>query len=114
MNQTILLPPLYIKLGIIKNFVKAMDRKGSGFDLLQDKFPCIRLEKLKASIFDGPQIRKPMKNPLFDEALNETVLSTWQSLKSEITKFLGNHRSVQYERETTTEEFPPILATNLS
>ena len=31
----ILLPPLHIKLGLMKNFVKAMDRKGKGFTFLQ-------------------------------------------------------------------------------
>ena len=34
----ILLPPLHIKLGVMKNF-KAMDRKGSGFVFPQEKFP---------------------------------------------------------------------------
>ena len=49
----ILLPPLHIKLGLMKNFVKAMDREGRGFTFLQQKFPLIRLEKLKAGIFMG-------------------------------------------------------------
>ena len=30
----ILLPPLHNKLGVIKNFVKAMDREGTGFAFL--------------------------------------------------------------------------------
>ena len=41
-------------LGILKNFVKAMDREASGFAFLQ-KFPWISMEKLKAGIFDGLQ-----------------------------------------------------------
>ena len=31
----ILLPPLHIKLGVMKNFVKAMEREGSEFAFLQ-------------------------------------------------------------------------------
>ena len=62
----ILFPPLHIKLGVKKNFVKAMDRGGSGFTFLQKKFPRISMEELKVGIFDGPQIRELMKDPMFD------------------------------------------------
>ena len=61
----------------MKNFVKAMNREGSGFAFLQDTFPWINMEKLKASIFDGSQIRELIKDPMFDEALSEAELSTW-------------------------------------
>ncbi|GBL93511.1 hypothetical protein AVEN_15505-1, partial [Araneus ventricosus] len=38
-SKKILLPPLHIKLGLMKNFVKAMDCGGSGFQYLRLKFP---------------------------------------------------------------------------
>ncbi|GBM57456.1 hypothetical protein AVEN_77472-1 [Araneus ventricosus] len=38
-SEKILLPPLHIKLGLMKNFVKAMDCGGSGFQYLRLKFP---------------------------------------------------------------------------
>jgi hypothetical protein len=41
----ILLPPLHIKLGLMKNFVKAMDRTGSAFKHLAEKFPRLREAK---------------------------------------------------------------------
>ena len=50
----ILLPPLHIKLGLMKNFVKALDKNNPGFLYLQEKFPRLSKEKLKAGIFDGP------------------------------------------------------------
>ena len=62
----ILLPPLHIKLGVLKNFVMARDREGSVFAFLQERFPRISIEKLKAGIFDGPQIRELMKDSMFD------------------------------------------------
>ena len=37
-SSRILLPPLHIKLGLMKNFVKAMDRNGTAFLYLQQKF----------------------------------------------------------------------------
>ena len=58
-----------------------MDRKGSGFGFLKE-FLQIRIEKLKASIFDGPEI---MKDPMFDKALTKAELSARQSLKSVVT-----------------------------
>ena len=40
-----------------------------------------------------------MKQPMFDEALSKAKLSTWQSLKSVVRNFLGNHQSVEYKKE---------------
>ncbi|GBN92680.1 hypothetical protein AVEN_191501-1 [Araneus ventricosus] len=37
-SEKILLPPLHIKLGLMKNFVKEMDCGGSGFQYLRLKF----------------------------------------------------------------------------
>src|SRR5215831_18672907 len=37
-SSRILLPPLHIKLGLMKNFVKAMDRNGTAFLYLRQKF----------------------------------------------------------------------------
>ena len=53
-----MLPPLHIKLGLMKQFVKALDRNGGYFKYLRKFFPGLSLDKLKAGIFDGPQIRK--------------------------------------------------------
>ena len=75
-----------------------MDSEGSGFAFLQ-KFPRINPDKLKSDIFDGPQIRELMKDLMFDEALREAKLSAWQSLKSVVTNFLGNHWCAEYEKE---------------
>ena len=93
----IMLPPLHIKS--MKRFLKAMDRESSRFAFIKENFPRISMEKLKAGISDGPQIRKLMKDPIFDEALREVELSSRQSLKSVVINFLGNNRSAEYEKE---------------
>ena len=55
--QKIYLPPLHIKLGLMKNFVKSMAKKNSrGFKYLQKKFPNVSEAKLREGIFVGPQI----------------------------------------------------------
>ena len=83
----------------MKNFVKAMDREGKGFAFLQQKFPRISKEKLKAGIFDGPQIRELMKDSKFDDTPSAAELSAWKSLKSIIINFLGNNSGVLNTRK---------------
>jgi len=43
--EKIYLPPLRIKLGLLKNFVKGMDKPGRGFEHLRKKFPNVRTQK---------------------------------------------------------------------
>jgi len=37
--KKIYLPPLHIKLGLMKNFVKGMDKNGRGVEYVRNKFP---------------------------------------------------------------------------
>lgn len=53
-SEKIFLPPLHIKLGLMKNFVKAINKDGAGFQYLKTKFPRISDAKLKEGIFVGP------------------------------------------------------------
>ena len=69
--QKIILPPLHIKLGLIKNFVKALNKECRAFAFLNNKFPRVSEDKQKAGIFDGPQIRELMKDPKFDESMED-------------------------------------------
>ena len=52
--KRVLLPPLHIKLGLIKKFVKASDKDGTAFKYLQDRFPKLSKAKVKGGIFIGP------------------------------------------------------------
>ena len=54
--KKILLPPLHIKLGLMKNFVKALNKKGQAFKYLLQKFPQISDANLYAGMFDCPQL----------------------------------------------------------
>ena len=53
MNK-VLLPPLHIKLGLMKNFVKALLKNGAAFQHLSTVFPGFSAAKLKEGIFVGP------------------------------------------------------------
>ena len=68
-REKILIPPLYMKLGLMKQFTEAMDRDGC-FNYLYRVFPRLTIEKLKAGIFDGPQIRQLINNTEFENSMN--------------------------------------------
>lgn len=92
----IILPPLHIKLGLMKNFVKALPVDGFGFSFLRDKFPSLSDQKLRAGVFTGPQIRQLLKDTDFEAALTYEELSAWLSFKEVVAGFLGNYRASNY------------------
>nr|CAH7753306.1 unnamed protein product [Callosobruchus chinensis] len=71
-KENIYLPPLHIKLGLIKQFVKAKDKTGDAFQFLKSKFPRLSEAKIKEGVFVGPQIRQLFQDLTFIEHLNQT------------------------------------------
>jgi len=94
--QDIYLPPLHIKLGLVKNFVKALDRNGDGFRHLRATFPRVSEAKIKEGIFVGPQIRKLMEDRNFDAVLTDVEKVAWDAVKDVVRNFLGNYRAPNY------------------
>ena len=68
MNK-VLFPLLHIKLGLMKNFVKALHKNGAAFQHLS-VFPGLSAAKLKEGIFVRSQIREVLKDTDFEEVLN--------------------------------------------
>ncbi|UYV62698.1 hypothetical protein LAZ67_2001609 [Cordylochernes scorpioides] len=95
-SENIYLPPLYIKLGLMKNFVKAMDRNASGFAYLKQKFSSISEAKIKESIFVGPQIRELQQDGNFQNSLNEVEAAAWSSFRNVCKNFLGSVKVENY------------------
>lgn len=85
-RDKIFLPPLHIKLGLMKNFVKAMNKEGRGFQYLKQRFPKITDAKIKEGIFVGPQINLLMRDTKFEEALTDLERAAWNAFKA-VTKF---------------------------
>ena len=96
MNK-VLLPPLHIKLGLMKNFVKALHKNGAAFQHLSTVFPGLRAAKLKEGIFVEPQFREVLKDTNFEELLNLKELKAWEAFKSVCRGFLGNTRVPDYQ-----------------
>ncbi|EEZ99611.2 hypothetical protein TcasGA2_TC002128 [Tribolium castaneum] len=95
-REKIILPPLHIKLELMKQYVKALDKNGSGFNYISQKFPGLSKEKINAGIFDGPQIRLLMKDNNFVQSMNDIESSTWVSFVNVVKNFLGNYKSENY------------------
>jgi hypothetical protein len=91
----IILPPLHIKLGLMKQFVKALNKDGSCIEYIAHKLPGLTMEKLKAGIFDGPRIRQLINDPHFTASMNKIescALSSFVLVKN----FLGNQNADNY------------------
>lgn len=97
-REKIIFPPLHIKLGLIKQFVKALDKDGGCFKYICRSFPGLSTEKLKAGIFDGPQIRSLINNNDFTNHMTRVELEAWTSFVSVVKNFLGNHKAADYSK----------------
>ena len=94
--MNIILPPLHIKLGLIKQFVKALDCSGDCFEYICSTFPGLSYEKKKAGIFDGPQIRTLLRDQYFVTIMTVVEARAWKAFSKVFHNFLGNKRADNY------------------
>ena len=80
----------------MKQFVKALDKDGVCFNYIAKTFPGLSTEKLKADIFDGPQIRKLMQDQTFTARMAVAERAAWCSYVSVILEFVGNTKASNY------------------
>ncbi|GFY31598.1 uncharacterized protein TNCV_4199101 [Trichonephila clavipes] len=95
--KKILFPPLHIKLGLMKQFVKALDKEGECFKYLCEQFPGLSDAKLKEGIFVGSDIRKLLKDETFVTKMGMKEKNAWNSFKLVVTGFLGNKKDLNYK-----------------
>ena len=93
---------LHIKLGIMKQFVKALEKDGHCFKYIYLKFPGPTIEKSKAVIFDGPQIRKLINDTNFCNLINPAKLSAWTAFANVVKFFLGETKAPNYKELVET------------
>ncbi|GFX31975.1 uncharacterized protein TNCV_3408891 [Trichonephila clavipes] len=90
--KNILYPPFHIELGLMKQFVKALDKEGECFKYLCEQFHGLPDAKLKEGIFVGPDIRKLLKDETFVTKMEMKGKNAWNSFKLVVTSFLGNKK----------------------
>lgn len=59
-------------------------------------FPRLTIEKLKAGIFDGPQIRQLIKDTEFQNSMNMLECAAWKSFVQVVNNFLGNTKAANH------------------
>ena len=96
-RKNIILPPLHIKLDIMKQFIKALDRDGDCFHYICSTFPSVSDEMKKAGIFDGPQIRTLLKNKHFMARMTAVEARAWVAFTNVVQGFLGNKKDDNYK-----------------
>ena len=77
-GENIIFPPLHIKLGIIKQFVKALNKDADCFIYLRSRFHGLSDEKVKSGIFNGQDIPKFVKDPELTAYMMDTEYDAWQ------------------------------------
>ena len=89
-------PPLHIKLGLFKQFLKAFDKESATFAYFAEKFPSLNQAKIKEGIIIGPQIRKIVLDETFIIHLKRKEKLAFESFMKVCDNFLGNHHSEDY------------------
>lgn len=94
----IILPPLHIKLGLMKNFVRALNRNRNGpaIEHLKKMFPKLSMQKVKAGVFIGPQIKKLFRDVEFKECLSAAESEAWEAFENVVYGFLGKNKDPNY------------------
>jgi hypothetical protein len=86
----------------VKQFVKALDKKGRCFGYLCSRFPGVSDEKLKAGVFDGPQIRILMRDPQFLNEMTRDESKAWKAFAAVVSNFLGSIKAENYKQLVDT------------
>ena len=85
-----------LKLGLFKQFQKALVKESTAFACLAEKFPSLSQGKVKEGIAIGSQIRKIILDVTFITHLNRKEKLAFESFKKVCDNFLGNYHSEHY------------------
>ena len=96
-REKIIFPPLHIKPGLMKQFVNALNTDGECFQHAFSVLPGLSFEKIKASVFNGSQIRALVHDQEFARKMNDKERTAWLSFVAVMTNFLSNKKADNYE-----------------
>ena len=96
-RDKIVFPPLHIKLGLMKQLVKALRLDSECFYHLVYTFPALTYEKIKAGVFHEPQIRTLVRDQEFFKKMNAKEKAAWLVFADVMKNFLGNKKAQNYE-----------------
>jgi len=85
----------------MKQFVKALD--GEYFQHIASAYPELSFDKIKAGVFDKPQIRSLARDEEFVNKMNGKEKEAWLSSVAVARTFLGNVKADNYHVLITTK-----------
>ena len=97
-REKIIFPLLHIKLGLMKQFVKALDKSERCFDYICSAFPGLSIEEKKSGVLDGPQIRQLLRDTSFVSSMNPIEARGSMAFTSVVKDFLGNKKVENNEK----------------
>ena len=87
-----------LKLGLMKQFVKVLDKSKRCFDYICFEFSGLSIEKKKTRVFDGPQIRQLLQDTSFVSSMNPIEARAWMAFANVIKDFLANKKTDNYKK----------------
>jgi hypothetical protein len=95
-RDKVLLPPLHIKLGVMTQLAKRFNNNPALRSHLKKTFPHLSDAKIDAGIYNGPDIRKLVKDKKFAEMMDQVEKEAWTAFIDCIENFFGNIKSNNY------------------
>ena len=81
----------------MKQFVKALDKNSDCFRYIRSRFPGMSYEKVRAGIFDEPQIRTMVRDPAFVLHMTVVESAAWCLYVSVVKEFLRKTKADGYQ-----------------
>jgi len=95
--KKILLKPLHIILGLVRQFVKALDLTGAPFQYIRQMFPKLLDTNVSAGIFIAPQIKVMLACKKLEDKMCDVEKCAWVAFKHVVHGSLGNNMSDIYK-----------------
>ena len=65
-SEKALMPPLYIRVRLVKHFMKALNNEGESLKYISIMFPRLSKTEIEGIIFTGPDVRKLLLSQQFE------------------------------------------------
>ena len=78
-SKKILMPLLPIKIGLVKQFVKAKNKDGNGFQHISALFSFLSEAKKKTGIFTGPQVQLMLQCKELEDKMTAREAGAWKA-----------------------------------
>ena len=93
-REKILLPPLHIKLSLLKQVVKGLDSNSDGLSFIRKMFSKLYWAKIKGDIFKGTQIRVMLDSVKLEDVMTKAEQNAWHAFRM-VAYFFGGTTKVR-------------------